>query len=155
MRNIGLVLFYRREPQPLGLLAMSKRLGKRERAKLRAMQGAKGAIIRRNLSSPVERSYLTSPSARDTLLTHSHSGFRDPKGNLAKARTINRVRLPQHRYSIVNRESGNHVCGADSKVKANELAKHMREQMFINSKGRIVVHFEVIDTQPWLAKIRG
>jgi len=137
----------------MGLFTMSKRLGKRERAKLRQRQAAKGELIRRNLSSPVERSFLTSPTARDTLLTHSHSGFRDPIGNLAKARVVDRVTVGHHRYSVVRKDNGEHVCGADSKAKANGLAKHMREHMFVTFK--LAIAFDVVDTQPHLAKERG
>lgn len=64
---------------------MSKRLGKRERAKMRAKQEAKNVIVRGNLLHPPERGLLSSPSAKNTLLSHSHTGFREPNG-LAKAR---------------------------------------------------------------------
>lgn len=134
-------------------VAMSKRLGKRERAKMRAAQGAKSAIISANLKSPPERGLLSSPSAKDTLLVHSHSGFRDPKGNLAKARVERAAARGLFRFECYDPLTDLSYGGSD---RLSDLANMRKLQLeraadpvwTLQREGLRRLRFR--DTKPWL-----
>ncbi len=118
---------------------MTKRPGRRERAKMRKAQADKQSIIAHNMASPREASYLPkSPAARLTLLTHSHAGFRDPKGGLAKAR-VERVHIDGHRFEFIR--AGARWGGADNQRDMRSLWAQYRDRGLA---------CKVVDTRPWL-----
>ena len=116
------------------------RPGKRERKLAREAFEAKRAIIAHNLSSPKpEKSKLTSTVARDSLKAGTHTGFREPKGNLVNGRqgwgkiVDGRVRWgdkPQASHRFTFWRQGQQWGGCDNLAQVRQIWSQYRDRNF-------------------------